>query len=130
MSNIAKLDAAIRAVCPIHGVNSDRVISFDAEATQDQRIAAQAIADTWVFSDAHPERRIESWQFRDRFTEVELDGILGMAYSGDAIARRLLLKVQTATGGIDLDSPEVIGGLDYLVTQGVLTAERAAVIRA
>lgn len=47
--SIEKLDAAIRAVCPIHGVSSERVISFRDEATPEQRAAAQAIADGWDF---------------------------------------------------------------------------------
>lgn len=49
MSNLANLDAAIRAVCSIHGVNTDRVISFKDEATEKQRAAAQSIADAWDF---------------------------------------------------------------------------------
>lgn len=31
MNNLHKLDAAIKAICPINGVNSDRVISFTSE---------------------------------------------------------------------------------------------------
>lgn len=48
--NLEKLDAAIRAVCPIHGVNSNCVISFKDEATKDQRASAQTIADGWDFA--------------------------------------------------------------------------------
>lgn len=45
--NVAKLDAAIRAVCPILGVNSDGVISFDQSATAAQKTAAQAVVTGW-----------------------------------------------------------------------------------
>lgn len=48
--NIQYLDSAIRAVCPIDGVNSDRVIAFRPEATQQEIEAAQIIADKWDFS--------------------------------------------------------------------------------
>jgi hypothetical protein len=47
--NIELLDSAIKAVCPIHGVNSSKVISFKDEATPAQITAAQAIADAWDF---------------------------------------------------------------------------------
>lgn len=49
MGTIKALDAAIKAVCPVHGVNSDRIIHFRQEATVGQRAAAQAIADGWDF---------------------------------------------------------------------------------
>lgn len=51
---VEKLDAAIRAVCPIHGVASDRVIAFREDATQEQRASAQAIADAWDFDAPEP----------------------------------------------------------------------------
>ena len=43
-----KLDTAIRAVCPIDGVNSAGVISFSTTATEKQKVAAQAISDAWL----------------------------------------------------------------------------------
>lgn len=47
--NIERLDKAIRAVCPIHGVNASRIVSFKDEATSKQRAAGQVIADGWDF---------------------------------------------------------------------------------
>lgn len=41
--NIAKLDALIKQVAPIDGVNSDGVVSFKPEATKDEIAAALAI---------------------------------------------------------------------------------------
>jgi len=49
---IEKLDAAIKEVCPIDGVDSDRVISFKPEATLEQKTAAQSIANEWDFAEA------------------------------------------------------------------------------
>jgi hypothetical protein len=40
-----ELDEAIKAVCPILGVRSDKTILFKPEATVSERAAAQAIAD-------------------------------------------------------------------------------------
>ncbi|MFM9889792.1 MAG: hypothetical protein ACKVOE_03975 [Rickettsiales bacterium] len=40
-----ELDEAIRAVCPIDGINSDGVIFFHDEATDAQRSAAHALMD-------------------------------------------------------------------------------------
>lgn len=66
--------------------------------------------------------------FRDRFTEAEMDATLAAAYGGDAICRRLLLKLQTANEGIDLSGADTQGGVAYLRQIGVLTDERAAVV--
>lgn len=43
---IEELDALVKAVCPIHGLNSNGVIWFKPEATTDQRLAAQAVVAT------------------------------------------------------------------------------------
>lgn len=40
---IEQLDAMIRAVCPIDGVNSKGVIFFKPEATDEQKAAAQEV---------------------------------------------------------------------------------------
>lgn len=52
--NAKKLHTAIAAVCPIDGVNSNRVITFKPEATDQQRKAAQEIADAWDFNAKEP----------------------------------------------------------------------------
>jgi hypothetical protein len=39
-----ELDQAIRAVCPVEGVRSNKTIVFKPEATQEQRDAALALA--------------------------------------------------------------------------------------
>jgi hypothetical protein len=41
---------AILNVCPIESVNTRRVITFKPEATEQQKQAAQVIADSWDFA--------------------------------------------------------------------------------
>jgi hypothetical protein len=41
-----ELHALIAATCPIIGINTDGVIWFKEEATQDQRESAQALMDS------------------------------------------------------------------------------------
>lgn len=41
-----ELDQLIAAVCPIDGINSDGVIWFKPEATDNQKLQAQALMDT------------------------------------------------------------------------------------
>lgn len=74
------------------------------------------------------QRVLTAFEFRDRFTAAELGAIVARAYSGDGDvnAQVLLLKVQTAVGGINLDSAEVVEGLSYLVAIGVISAEAKA----
>lgn len=50
LTNLTALHSAIESVCPISGVNTNRVISFASEATTEQRDAAQAIANSWDFN--------------------------------------------------------------------------------
>lgn len=69
-------------------------------------------------------RIIPAYAFRDRFTDKEMDAILDLAYSGDKVARVLLLKLQTANDGIDLSSQTTLDGLNYLLSKSVITPER------
>lgn len=79
-----------------------------------------------------PPRIISAAEFRARFTPAELASISALAYSGtgDVGAQLLLLRVSTNRDGIDLDSADVVGGLDYLISKGKLTALRKAEIQA
>ena len=59
MSAIAKLDAAIKAVCPIDGISIGKpndkttwLIQFRPEATAPQRAAAQSVVDAFVWDDS------------------------------------------------------------------------------
>ena len=75
-------------------------------------------------------RVIRAWEFRDRFAVEELAGLTTLAYGGDVVAQLLLLKISTATDGIDLDSESVAQGLDYLISVGRLAPERRAQVLA
>lgn len=48
--NLIELHNKIEAVCPIFGINTNKVIAFKDEATSDQRAAAQAIANANDFN--------------------------------------------------------------------------------
>lgn len=71
---------------------------------------------------------IPAFDFRDRFTQTELATLLAHAYGGDTISQLLLLKVQTANAGIDLNSQSVKDGVGYLAMVGVITADRIPVV--
>lgn len=43
---LSELSQSIAAVCPIDGINSDGVIWFKPDATDEQKAAAQALMDT------------------------------------------------------------------------------------
>lgn len=77
-----------------------------------------------------PVRVIRDWEFRDRFTEPELFAINASAHGGDAMTDYVLMQIFTASDGVNLDKPNVITGMDYLVSQGLITLERKAEILA
>jgi hypothetical protein len=72
-------------------------------------------------------RTITPGEFRDRFTPAEQAAFAALAFGGDPNAQAILLKLSTSLE-IDLDSPTVAAGLDYLVSKGVITAARKAEI--
>lgn len=83
--SIAKLNAAISAVYQIHGVNSERVISFKDEATQEQRAAAQEIADGWNFDEIdRPVISCSPWQIRKALNQLGLRQQVEEAISASA----------------------------------------------
>lgn len=63
---------------------------------------------------------LKPWEFRDLFTTEEL---LGFISSTDSMVKLLLLKVQTSTT-IDMGSSDVISGINYLNSIGLLTTAR------
>ena len=75
-----------------------------------------------------PTRYVQPAEFRARFTQAEL---LGLLVSTDPVVKLLLLKVQTAPAeGIDLLSDTVQQGLAYLVGKSLLAAGRPEEISA
>ncbi len=126
MNNLHKLDAAIKAICPINGVNSDRVISFTSEATAEQRAAAQAIADSWDFGASVHVKQFTSLEFLDLFTEDEQLAVITAAMQSAQVKR--WYDRTLAAMFITLDDPRTEAGLDALVAAGMLTAERKVAI--
>lgn len=66
-------------------------------------------------------------EFRARFTDAELLAFVRLSRS-DEMAGLLMLRLSTASDGLDLASDSVHRSLDYLTARGVLTAERAQAI--
>ena len=72
---------------------------------------------------APADRYVTAEQFRDRFTGAELAAILA-AQQTDAQIAQFLYLVATATGPFSLDDPRVVAGLPYLVSKGLIAANR------
>ena len=74
------------------------------------------------------DRYVTSEQFRDRFTEAELLAISADGQT-DAMVAFFLAKLGTASGPFSLDREDVIDGLNYLVSKGLIAANRPDKIR-
>ena len=74
-------------------------------------VNAQQVA---AVGDVVTSRLIRDWQFRNRFTAEQLIGIMRAAMAGDNIAALVWLKLSTASDGVNLDDPEVAGGVQYV----------------
>lgn len=68
-------------------------------------------------------RATSPYDFRQRFTDAEMDSIISSAFSGNVTVRKLLLKLQT-TDVVDLDNTTVQTGMQYLVDQLIITSQR------
>jgi hypothetical protein len=98
---------------------------------------AGAYRQAWQVIDLTPEEivaknavYITAEEFRNRFTESEMDAVIAAAYAGDAICRRLLFKLQTNSGGVNLRGAAETAGIAYLQQAGLVSAERAQLILA
>lgn len=118
---LADLDVAVRAVCPIIGVqqlvDGRYEVVFDDSATPEQRAAAQAIVDTWV--DPPPRRLVWALDFLDRFPEATQLSVVAAAQSNPVI--RLWYDRLLANGSVDLDNPRLIAGLHAMRDAGLMT---------
>lgn len=84
-------------------------------------------ASTQTFSPLPPKPVVISvWAFVQRFTPAEFAAIEA---STDPMVRQFLLMLQVATSITPADTV-VQAGIQYLVTQGLLTAARVAIIGA
>lgn len=71
-------------------------------------------------------RMVEVVEFRSRFTDSELAGIGTSPHPGVAV---LLIKL-LSRNLVDLDDPQVVQGLDLLIAQNLIAANRKAQILA
>jgi hypothetical protein len=61
-------------------------------------------------------RGIRDWEFRNRFTQAQLVGIMRAAMTGDDVAALVWLRLSTASDGVDLDDPDSVAGVQYVAT--------------
>lgn len=61
-------------------------------------------------------RIIRDWEFRNRFSQAQLVGIMRAAMLGDDVAALVWLRLSTASDGVDLDDPDNITGVQYVAT--------------
>ena len=106
----------------------------DTKAAQEQLAAITAERDALLAQVAEltappTGRLLKVGDYRDRFTKAEQAEVLKRAYGGDENCQFLLMKMQTNTDGIDLDSTDVINGLAHLTAIDILNDGRAAEIR-
>lgn len=128
--NHKALTASLRAVAPISGVSvgvvGDRStwrIDFAAEATQEERDAAQAALLSW----SPPAPPLTFAQWLALFTQAEQDWAFG---SNDASVRRFI-ALGAAANAIDLQSTNVAAFLDLCISlSSPLTVERKAQVLA
>jgi hypothetical protein len=61
-------------------------------------------------------RIIRDWEFRNRFTQTQLVGIMRAAMLGDDIAALVWLQLSTASDGVDLDDSGNVAGVQYVAS--------------
>lgn len=118
---LADLDAVVRAVCPIIGVqlfiDGRYEAIFDESATESQRAAAQEIIDNW--KEPEERRLVYALDFLDRFLETTQIAVVAAAQTNPAI--RLWYDRLLANGSVDLDNPRLIAGLNAMRDAGLIT---------
>lgn len=73
--------------------------------------------------DPQPLRVCEPWQFIDLFTDAEYAILAEKRKTNLALDKWLTLAL--AASSIDLDSPRVVGGMVFLVSEDVITQARS-----
>ncbi len=122
--NVSALHAAVAAVCPIVGVDSNGNIAFALGATAAQQSAAQAIVTSWV--DPPPVVTYTFLQFMALFTPAEQTAFMN---SADPQVK-LFCMMAAGSGGLQMSNAEVVAGINYAVTVGILTQARATAVLA
>ena len=97
-----------------------RIISTGNEIIADEVFCERVYPGDWVYVREQavavptPSRTIKDWQFRNRFTQAQLVGIMRAAMAGDDNAAVVWLRLSTASDGVDLDDPDNIAGVQYV----------------
>lgn len=61
-------------------------------------------------------RILRDWEFRNRFTQAQLVGIMRAAMLGDDVAALVWLRLSTASDGVNLDDPDNAAGVQYVAS--------------
>ena len=120
INNLQQFHAAIAAVCPIVGVSADGTIFFDPSATPPQKAAAQSAAAS--YTDVPPQLMTIDLAL-GRMTDAEYAALFTFAQTHPNL-HRILQYIKS----IDLTQANVQAAITALVTAGVLTSARAAVV--
>ena len=120
---LSDLHDAIAKVCPIvslsKAVTGEVSILFEPSATDDQKVLAQHIVDTWV--EPPPKRLVWALEFLDRFPEETQVAVVAAAQTNPHI--RLWYDRLLANGSVDLDNDRLRAGLYAMQAAGLLTQE-------
>jgi hypothetical protein len=121
MLTLGRLDQAVRVVCPIIGLRRaiDGTVSivFTEDATEAQRISAQAVVDNWV--DPPEPRLVWALEFLDRFSEATQLAVVSAAQQNPSI--RLWYDRLLANGSVDLNNARLIAGLNAMRDAGLMS---------
>ncbi len=132
LPDLSKLDAQLKAVAPIHGVSIGKLddkatwrVDFKPEATAEQRQAAQAVIDAAdVETIFLPPRVWTPFEFFSKFTAAEKKLLKASTDENIDDFRTNIALYQV----VYPDSPEMQAAMSYLVSLGIITAERKAAI--
>lgn len=136
MNTVAQLfllHMTLTASCPIDGVSvgdwtkvaSTTTVWYSASATAAQKTACQGVIASYVVP-ADPPKQMGFIDFLNLFTTAEQAAIVNATDTGV----KLFVLQAAGQGTISFIDPRLKAGLDYLVSQGLLTAVREAQILA
>lgn len=120
INNRQQYHAAIAAVCPIDGIDSNGKIFFAKEASAAQIAAANQVAAT--YADA-PRQMLSMERLLGSLTDIEYQALITAAQTNVALHRALYQDRK-----LDLALPAVKPMIQVLVNAGVLTAARAQAV--
>lgn len=98
-----------------------KIISTGQQILADQAFCEQHYSGDWEYvgeqvQDAPVRRVIRDWEFRNRFTQAQLVGIMRAAMLGDDVSALVWLRLSTASDGVNLDDPDNIAGVQYVAS--------------